>query len=454
VLTVNTDFAETEADDRQVNLTRFPLFFPEKRQFFLEGAGVYEVAGLSSSSSNPDLIPFFSRRIGLLEGVEVPILAGVKASGRVGDWNLGLLDVETRSIDATTEAGAPLQVGRQNLLAARVSRNLFTQSWVGVIATHGNPSGTGDNTLLGADLRLATSSFQDGKNLSLDLWMQRTDDALLGDDWAYGGKLDYPNDRWDVALVYKRIGERFSPALGFLPRAGIQKLDLSAQFMPRLGRWGIRQLFLDFDPSWIADLDGRVQNSSLALEPLGVEMESGDQIAWTVTPEYERLAEPFEIGEGVVIKAGSYDWTRYRVDVDTADKRRFEVESGIAWGSFYDGHLFQWDIGMALKPTPHLFVGFTVDKNEVRLPEGSFDTLIYSVILDWSFSPNATWKNLLQYDSESRLFGVQCRFRYTLRPGNDLFVVVNRGWEKREEDGTLLPRFDRGSAKLQYTFRF
>ena len=344
VLTVNTDFAETEADDRQINLTRFPLFFPEKRQFFLEGAGVYDVAGLGSSNS--DLIPFFSRRIGLLEGMEVPILAGLKVSGRVGAWNLGLLDVETRAIDETTVGGAPLQLDRQNLLAARVSRNLFTQSWVGVIATHGDPAGQADNTLVGADLRLATSTFQGGKNLSLDLWVQRTDDALRGDDWAFGGKLDYPNDLWDIALTYKRIGERFDPALGFLPRAGIQKLDFFATFRPRPGRWGIRQLFFEVAPLWIGDLAGQVQNARLYLAPLMVELESGDQVGSFVSPTHERLQEPFEIGEGVVIPMGSYDWTRYRLWVETADKRPWQVEGGVTWGSFYDGRLFQWEVGV------------------------------------------------------------------------------------------------------------
>ncbi|HYN01575.1 MAG TPA: DUF5916 domain-containing protein, partial [Vicinamibacteria bacterium] len=146
-LTVNTDFAETEADDRQVNLTRFPLFFPEKRSFFLEGAGIFEAAGLGSTNS--DLLPFYSRRIGLYRGEEVPILAGLKASGRVDRWNAGLLDVETGRTDG-------LDIDRQNLLAARVSRNLFRQSFVGGYLTHGNPSGAGGNTLAGIDARLAT----------------------------------------------------------------------------------------------------------------------------------------------------------------------------------------------------------------------------------------------------------------------------------------------------------
>jgi hypothetical protein len=177
-VTVNTDFAETEADQRQVNLTRFPLFFPEKRTFFLEGAGVFEVPGLSDGT---DLVPFFTRRIGIHGtedvggGGEVPIGAGAKIVGRQSDYNIGVVDVETRALPDAA-------LGPQNLFAARVSRNLFEQSSVGAIVTNGNPDGTGANTLVGADARLATSAFHGDKNASLDLFVQRTDDRALGAD--------------------------------------------------------------------------------------------------------------------------------------------------------------------------------------------------------------------------------------------------------------------------------
>ena len=170
-LTVNTDFAETEVDARQVNLTRFDLFYPEKRAFFLEGAGVFDV--VTGNPMMPDLIPFFSRRIGLMEkdglSREVPIIAGGKITGRQSRFNIGFLDVETDKID---EVG----LGRQNLMAGRVSRDFWKQSYVGAIFTRGNPTGEGQNTLIGADVRFATSSFQDNKNLSLSLFALRTDD--------------------------------------------------------------------------------------------------------------------------------------------------------------------------------------------------------------------------------------------------------------------------------------
>ena len=232
-VTVNTDFAETEADVRQVNLTRFPLFFPEKRAFFLEGAGVFDIAGLTN---NTDILPFFSRRIGLVQSptggnnVTVPIGAGVKVTGRQSDYNIGMLDVRTRDV-----AGEGLE--GQNLLAARVSRNIFQQSWIGGIVTHGSPSGRGDNTLLGADVRFATSTFRGNKNLTFEVFALATDDGVTGArDGAFGIRLDYPNDRWNIALNSKQIGDAFRPAMGFVPRIGIRKHNLHIGFQPRPAR--------------------------------------------------------------------------------------------------------------------------------------------------------------------------------------------------------------------------
>jgi hypothetical protein len=451
-LTVNTDFAETEADSRQVNLTRFPLFFPEKRQFFLEGSGVYDVAGLSNSS---DLIPFFSRRIGLIEGQEVPILAGAKLSGRVGDYNLGFLDVETARVETLEAEDTTRPLVQQNLLATRVSRNILAQSWVGLIATRGNPDGTGDNSLLGADVRLATSRFRGNKNLSLDLWAMRTDDETVHRaDRAYGGRVDYPNDLWDVSLNFKHVGEAFRPALGFLPRAGINKLSSGIAFQPRPGRWGIRQLFFELDPEYVTNLRGRVESWRVFTAPFNARTESGEHLEWNWMPQFEHLDAPFELTEGIVIPPGSYRFTRYRAEVNTAEKRPWVLDLALRYGGFYDGDLTELEAAFTLKPSSHLHLQVALELNDVSLREGAFRAQVYAVELDYNFSPNVTWANLVQYDSESRLLGAQSRFRWTLRAGNDLFVVLNRGWEKREVDGVLLPVYDRGSLKAQYTFRF
>ncbi|MCU1385306.1 MAG: hypothetical protein JWL71_4003 [Acidobacteria bacterium] len=449
-VTVNTDFAETEADLRQVNLTRFPLFFPEKRSFFLEGAGVFDVAGLINTT---DLRPFFSRRIGLLDDVAVPVRLGVKLTGRQSDYNIGVLEVETGAVgDAALPGGS---IDRQNLLVARVSRNLFQQSWVGGILTHGDPSGSGTNTLIGGDARFATSTFHGNKNLSLDLFLLGTDDGATGArDGAGGFRIDYPNDRWDVALNWRQIGERFQPALGFVPRTGIRKTDVSLAFQPRPERWGVRQFFFEVNPVVVTNVQNRLESWSVFTAPVNLRTESGEHLEWDYVPTFEHLDLPFEISPGVVIPSGSYRWTRYRTEVNTATKRWWVIDAAVWWGGFYEGTLGQVEFGATLKPSRHVALSVQGERDVAMLPEGAFQTDLLTVKADYNVTPNLSWANLAQYDNESRVLGLQSRFRWILQPGNDLFLTINRGWHRTLDEGRFEPVFDRASAKLQYTTRF
>jgi hypothetical protein len=450
-VTVHTDFAETEADIRQVNLTRFPLFFPEKRAFFLEGAGVFELSGPPKST---DVRPFFTRTIGLIQSATgsdtetVPIAAGAKLTGRVGNYNIGFLDVETRAV-----AGESL--ARQNLLAARVSRNLFKQSWIGAIVTHGDPAGRSGNTVVGGDARFATSKFRGDKNVNFDVYVFASDDQSTGKrDSAGGLRLDYPNDRWDVSLNWKQIGEAFNAAMGFVPRTGIRKTDIGITFSPRPKRWGIRQFFFDVHPTYITNLQNRVENWVVSVAPFSVQTDSGEHLAWNYIPELEHLDTPFEISTGIVLPVGSYQWTRFRAEANTATKRRWVVDAALAWGGFYAGSRRQVALGLTLKRNTHVALSMRTERNDVTLPQGSFYTQVLTVRADYNFTPNVSWANLAQYDSASRIAGLQSRCRWILRPGNDLFLVLNRGWHRTLDDNRFEPSFDRGSAKLQYTFRF
>ncbi len=448
-LTINTDFAETEVDARQVNLTRFDLFYPEKRTFFLEGAGVFDVA--TGNSMMPDLIPFFSRRIGLMEqageSTEVPIIAGAKITGRQSRYNIGLLDVQTDDVE---EIG----LESQNLLVARVSRDFWKQSYFGMIFTRGNPAGLGNNTLIGADARFATSSFKGDKNLSLSLFAFRTgDESRDTTDYAVGFSIDYPNDIWFAGLTWKQIGEDFDAALGFVPRTGIRKTNAMLMFRPRPEIAGIRQFTFHAFPELITDLNNRVDTWRVFITPFEVEFDSGDIFETRVSPQFERLPFPFPISRDVIVPAGSYRYTRYGVSVETATKRPWVVNFEADFGSFYNGTRRDLEFELTLKPSQHLLLGLRAERADVSLLQGDFVTQLFALQADYNFSPNISWANLVQYDNESRILGFQTRFRWILKPGNDLFLVLNRGWFKTFEND-YVSIFDRGTIKLQYTFRF
>jgi hypothetical protein len=263
----------------------------------------------------------------------------------------------------------------------------------------------------------------------------------------------YPNDRWDLSLNWKQIGDNFQPALGFVPRIGIRKTTARIAFQPRPKRWGIRQFFFELEPEYITNLGNRVENWRFFIAPFNVRTESGEHLEWNVVPEFEHLDAPFEISPGVVLPAGSYQWHKYRAEANTATKRRWVMDFAYWWGGFYDGTRKQTGLGLTLKPNAHLSIAVRADRNDIALRQGRFHTQVVTARADYNFSPNVSWQNLQQYDNESRLLGFQSRFRWILRPGNDVFLVVNRGWVKMFDD-RFESTVDRASSKLQYTFRF
>ena len=330
-----------------------------------------------------------------------------------------------------------------------MSRNVFRQSFVGALVTHGNPSGAGTNTLAGADARFATSTFRGGENLSLDLYAFVTDDGASGrKGHAWGGKLDYPNDLWDVALTFKEIGDDFRPALGFVSRTGIRKTNAKADFMPRPGRARDPAALLRGLVQYVTDTSGRTLDWMVIAAPLGFQTESGEEVRLEWVPQFERLDEPFEIQPGIVIPPGDYRYTAWIAEAQTASRRRWVAEVEARWGSFYDGDLTRLEAGLVLKPSPHLLLSAGGEWSEGELPAGRFTAKVLEGRLEVNVSPNLGLSNLLQYDSDSRELGFQSRLRWRVRPGSDLFVVFNRGWV-HEEDGAYRPYFDRGSAKVR-----
>ena len=313
----NTDFAETEVDERQVNLTRFPLYFPEKRTFFLEGSEIFNF-GTTSPGNGGGFAPFFSRRIGLFEGEQVPISYGAKVFGKIGNTNLQVLDVRTGAYE-------DLDLPAENFLVARVSQNVLAESKVGVIFTDGSPTGA-KNSLAGFDAVYQTSRLFGDKNFLAGGWfVYNWNDRTEGRREGFGFKIDYPNDLWDIAASYNSYGDALEPGVGFLPRPGVQVFTLGANYMPRpekgfVGR-AVRQFFYEFRASFTWDLQGLLETRRIFTAPLNLQTESGEHFEFNIVPNYDRLPEDWEVADGVVLPAGAYTFTNYAVQFETASHR-------------------------------------------------------------------------------------------------------------------------------------
>ena len=454
--TINTDFAETEVDTRQVNLTRFSRFFPEKRSFFLEDAGIFSF-GLTASQRGrggggggrgprPDLVPFFSRRIGLVDNEVVPILVGQKLTGKVGRFDLGILDVVTGETDV---------LARQNLFVARTKMNFWQESYVGALVTHGDPSGETSNSLIGADVKLSTSDFLSSeKRVAMEMYGSKTQTPeLLDDDTAYGFRLSYPNDFVSAEYQWQQIGENYNPELGFVLRNGIRKTSFRGALNPRPEKWNIRQMrFSTRFEQYYNIAHQTVESREVSFTPLRFEFENGANLSYRVRSSLERLFEPFDITDDVIIPVGEYTYLTHRFGHRTTPTVPWQFDIDYEFGSFYSGHSKQLS-GEVSWQNASISARVDFDQYWVTLAEGSFTTQLALFRFDYSFSPLTTVSSFVQYDTESRNIGLQSRLRWIIKPGNEVFFVVNHGWQR-----DIFDRFESITtdvrAKINYTFRF
>jgi hypothetical protein len=460
--TINTDFAETEVDTRQVNLTRFKLFYPEKRSFFLEDAGIFEFAKVEShgpQSMGGDLLPFFSRRIGLVGDYEVPLRVGQKLTGKIGRFDLGFLDVQTGRVDEASNFGNPgFQLASKNLFVGRVKANFLSQSYIGAMFTNGDPTAETSNQMVGVDMKLATSNFLNRqKNLSLTLFGTKTrTSGLEKRDASYGGILDYPNDLVQLQYKWIKIEENYNPTLGFMPREKVRISSFSTEIGPRPEFWNIRQMFFEFGYEDYYKLDrGDWETKKMVVNPFRWMFNSGDFIGYEWEWNREQLFEPWLINweNGIVLPTGKYDFNIHNIMVMTSQSRPFSIRSHLRAGSFYSGTLRSYEFQFTWRKDRHLTTSLTWEKNWIRLKEGEFNTALLLYRLDYSFTPFVTLANFMQYDTDSRNIGLQSRLRWILKPGNEFFVVFNHNWQENELD-----RFEstqtRFRVKLNYVFRF
>jgi hypothetical protein len=326
----------------------------------------------------------------------------------------------------------------------RLKQNVLRESSVGVIGTAGDPLGRSGSWTAGADATFQTSRFRGDKNFLVGAWgLGAGREGLAGRRGAFGGKVDYPNDLLDAAFTYKYLGDAFDPSLGFVPRAGVQILNLSATYQPRPRRriagLRVRQMFHELEPTLVTDLAGRWESYRVFTAPVNYRLESGDRFEVNVVPVGERLTAPFEIADGVTIPAGAYHWNRYRVEGGLAAKRRVSAQATWWFGDFYSGTLDEIQLTAAWKPSSLVIVELNGTRNVGRLREGDFTQDLVGTRVRMNVSPDLQVNSYLQYDNESDTFGTNTRLRWTFSPLGDLFVVYNHNLRHDIDPATGLP---------------
>ena len=436
--TLNTDFAETEADQQRVNLTRFPLFFREKRDFFLEDSTVFEFGEQTGfRGGGGRLLPFFSRRIGLAsDGTEIPLHAGVRLAGHTGPLDLGFLGVNTAAVPASgTPAG--------NLYVLRPSYRVNDELAVGALATHGNPDADAINTVFGLDLRYNRAEIFSGYRLKLNTFAVRSRDEAshrVGAGWGLQSTLYSDDWTWEV----KSLGteEAFVPGMGFVLRPGERLYFGRAHWSPRpAGESRVRKYNFELRPIWWTDSAGNPQSHAYDATLFGLEWHDGDsfEVVWAF--DGDRLGTSF------------HRWHLLEAEYEWSSSRPWSGSVAAEAGGWYDGQGLQLGMELDWRPSASLKLGARWDEGHFQMPGGDFTSRVGSLSGDFSFSPNLAVNNLLQADNQSDTWGFQSRARWIQEDGRELFFVLNWGWQ--EIPGGIIVPLDREiAAKLVWSLRF
>ena len=424
--TVNTDFAQVEADEEQINFTRFDLFFPEKRPFFLENAATFQFG----QPQQVDL--FFTRRIGLSKlGEPIGIVGGGRLSGKVGRFNLGVMDMQTQ--ETTSPRTGNLVAPANNFGVARVQRE-FGRSNFGAVFV--NRQATGDaaapedyNRAYGVDLNLAVT-----KNSRLFGFLARSDSpAPLGSDWSGRGFYDYRGNVWEVRGGYTQVGERFNAEVGFVPRVGYRKPEIAIQFGPephfKSLPW-VRRFTPHINFSDYYGFGGELQTRFWHMHFFEVFQQNGGRFGALANVQADRPVLPFTVfagrgGRRVTIPPGYYDWTEWAAHWASNPSAPVYFSGQYNWGGFYDGDrkVLNTELGTQVKGRFQSSLGYI--RNDVKLPHGDFTTDLFRFKATYSFSPRLLLQALVQYNSQTELVASNVRFAWLSRGGNGLFIVFN-----------------------------
>jgi hypothetical protein len=420
--TVNTDFAQVEEDQQQVNLTRYSLFFPEKRDFFLEGQGIFAFGGINFGQyANPGEVPvmFFSRQIGLSRGQAVPVRAGARVTGQVGKYQLGLLNIETGDKPA---AGAVAT----NFSAVRVKRAILRRSNIGMIATSRAPATAGKNTNLtfGADMNLFLF-----KNVTANSYYARTDSpGRTSGQASYRGRFDFAGDRYGFVAEHLLVGPQFNPEVGFARRLDFRRNFGQLRFSPRPRRSArVRRYSFTGSFDYVTDAGFTVVQDKTLEATFNTEFQRGDFWSFNYSRNYELLPTRFIINPGTTVPAGGYNYQNLRTQYSLGQQRKVSGRISVAYGTLYNGKKTEVGYSGRIGIVPQFAVEPSISLNWVRLPYGDFQApVIGSRII---FTPNArtALTSFIQYNEGSHTMSSSVRLRWEYRPGSEIFIVYSDG---------------------------
>ena len=387
-----------------------------------------------------------------LNGLPQKIDLGTKLTGQLGQQDIGFLHV--RTADESNLVG-------EDFTVLRLKRRILAQSYVGMFYSRraSRTIASSPEQTAGLDFRLATSAFKGSNNLEFNgflLWNTDTTKTAPGDNLAYGLRLDYPNDRWEARVAFTEVQPDHGPAIGFTRRTGFRAYQPRLRFAPRPSQhpW-LRQMAFGFDVDLRTDMKNQFLTRRLDLTLLRLEMHSQDNIEISLVPTYERLEKDFEITKGVVLPAQtSYDFVRFRVVTNTANRRVLASQTRFEMGSFFSGTREEIAVSLSIRPRPGVTLSVEQEWNRISLGADNFQVRLYRLVADTQFSPWLYLVNNVQFDSMSQVMGWQSRLRWILTPGNDLFVVYTQNWLDHELFDRFATLDRRAAAKFVYTHRF
>lgn len=431
-ITVNTDFAQVEDDEQQVNLTRFSLFFPEKREFFLDGQDIFNFGGGFGGGGgggggggagggnfqfeNNTPVLFFSRRIGLNEGRVIPITAGGRLLGRAGPYQFGLLNMRTGD---APEARTPVT----DFSVARLNRDVLRRSRIGLIATRRGPAVGNDNYAYGAD---AQFNFADNASVS-GYWAGTQSPARSGNEISYRGRFSWNGDRYGLWADHLFVGDDFNPEVGFLRRRAFRRSNGQARFSPRPKHMkAVRKLTYEASLDYITSPHGAVESRE-AQGTFRVELENGDMWSVDYTRNFEAIDESFDVAKNVTVPDGAYTFQKVESRYNFGSQRPISGFLTIGHGSFYDGTLTEISWRGRAELSPQFYVEPTLSWNRVDVPWGKGNTNLVSNRFTYTLSPRMFVAALVQYQSRTDSIATNARFRWEYQPGSELFIVYSDG---------------------------